>query len=1048
MRKFLLGFASALLLLSSTAYAQERTVSGKVSSAEDGSPLPGVNVVIKGTTAGTVTDVEGNFKLSVPTGGVSLVFSFIGLQSSEVAIGDRAVVDVQLSLDVTQLSEIVVTAFGVQQEKKALGYAVQEVKGDQFTKARETNIINSLTGKIAGAQITSSSGGVGSSSRIILRGASSITGNNAPLFVVDGVPISNNQVFPTGGSTAGGGGGTDFGNGAGDLNPDDIEAITVLKGPNAAALYGSRASNGVILVTTKSGKGVKGLGVSVNSSTTFERPMRLPDFQNSYGQGADNQFFEWSDGSNDSGGVDESWGMPLDIGLEAVQWTSNGTTPEPWVSKPNNVSDFFETGVTLSNNVSLSSSNDKGNFRLSYTNLDQTGTLPNTDLRRNTIALNSGYNLTQKLRADFAVNYVKSKSDNRPTSGYNGQNPIQQFIWSGRNVDFSKLKDYKNLPTTNVGNGAGFAPINWNTRFQNNPYWSADNVINGNEKDRLFGNLRIAYKLNDLFSVFVRSGTDYYNEDQTRIRAKGVESTVEGNGGYSKYTESFVETNTDFLLMFKKDLGEDFAVSINAGGNRMDQQLRSLTSAAPQLELPGVYNLSNVKSGVQITTSDYFQDKRINSLYGSGQLAFKNYLFLDVTARNDWSSTLPDGANSYFYPSASLSGVISDMFDLGAPFSFLKVRGSYAQVGSDTSPYNLQQIVATRSPWGTVLSPTVSQTLLNPALKPEITTSLEAGVEAAFFAGRLGLTATFYKAVTNDQIIPVQISGSSGYTARNTNIGEMQNRGIEIQLTGTPVKTQGGFSWDVAVNFARNINEVISLAPGLDQLVLGGQWNVDVQARPGQAYGALFGPGFLKDPNGNIIHENGIPQIDETYRVLGNTTPKWTGGINNTFSYKGLVLDVLIDGRYGGDVYSMTTTWGRYSGVLEETLLGRETGIVGTGVKVGADGNFVQNDVVVTAEAYNKGAYSNAVAESSIFDGTYIKLRQLQLGYTLPNRFFGKTPFRDVTVSVVGRNLGLIYATIPHIDPETSFSSGNEQGLEFGQIPTNRSLGFNVSFKL
>jgi TonB-linked SusC/RagA family outer membrane protein len=1046
MKKFLL-LCSAVVFAFSSAWAQERSVSGKVTSSEDGSPLPGVNVVLKGTTSGTVTDVDGNFKLSTPVSGGALVFSFIGLQTQEVAIGDRSVIDVSLSLDVTQLSEVVVTAFGVQQEKKALGYSVQEVKGDQFTKARETNIINSLSGKIAGAQITSNSGGVGSSSRIVLRGTNSITGNNQPLFVVDGVPISNNRSFPSGASTAGGGGGTDFGSGAGDLNPDDIETITVLKGPNAAALYGSRASNGVILVTTKSGKGTKGLGVSVNSSTTFERPMRLPDFQNSYGQGADNQFFEWSDGSNDSGGVDESWGMPLDIGLEAVQWTSNGEYAEPWVSQPNNVKDFFETGVTLSNNLSLSSSNDKGNFRLSYTNLNQTGTLPNTDLKRNTISLNSGYNLTDKLRADFAANYVKNKSDNRPTSGYNGQNPIQQFIWSGRNVDFEKLKDYQNLPITNVGNGKGFAPINWNTRYQNNPYWSADNVINGNVKDRIFGNARLSYKLTDYLSVFVRSGMDYYTEDQTRIRAKGVESTVEGNGSFQKYTESFIEANTDFLLMFKKDLSQDLALSLNAGGNRMDQQLRSLTSTAPQLELPGVYNLSNVKSGVQIQTTNYFERKRINSIYGSGQVAFKNYLFLDFTARNDWSSTLPEGENSYFYPSVSLSATLSDIFKLQTPFSFLKVRASYAQVGSDTNPYNIQQVLASRSPWGTVLAPTVSQTLLNPSLKPEITTSLEAGLEATLFEGRLGLTTTLYRAITTDQIIPVQISGSSGYTARNTNIGEMQNQGIELQLTGSPLKLKNGFSWDIAINFARNINEVISLAPGLDQLVLGGQWNVDVQARPGQPYGSLFGPGFLKDSNGNIVHIDGIPQIDETYRVLGNTTPKWTGGITNTFSYKNLVLDVLVDGRYGGDIYSMTTTWGRYSGVLEETLLGRETGIVGVGVMEDSEGNFVPNDVVVTAEAYNKAAYSNAVAESSIFDGTFIKLRQVQLGYTIPNKFFGKTPFRDVTVSLVGRNLALLYATIPHIDPETSFSSGNEQGLEFGQIPTNRSLGFNVSFK-
>jgi TonB-linked SusC/RagA family outer membrane protein len=1044
-RILLLCLTAVLMVTSSVTWAQERTVSGRVTSSEDGSALPGVNVVLKGTTTGTVSDANGAYTLSVPSQGGVLVFTFIGFTSQEVEVGSRTAIDVLMVQDIKQLSEVVVTALGVDQAKKGLGYSVQDVKGDQFIKAREQNIVNALQGNVAGAQITNSSGAVGSSSRIVLRGANSITGNNQPLFVVDGIPISNRAT-----GNSGNGGGTDFGNGAADLNPDDIESITVL-GPNAASLYGSRASNGVILITTKSGKGTKGLGVSVNTSVMFDEPLRLPSFQNSYGQGASNTFFEWYNGHDDDGAVDESWGMPLDIGLEAVQFTSNGLYAEPWVSHPNNVKDYFETGVLASTNIGLSGASDKGNFRLSITNLSQTGTLPNTDLTRRTAALNAGYNLSAKLKGDFAGNYVRGFSDNRPTVGYNGQNPIQQFIWSGRQVDFSRLKNYQNLPITDVGLGAGYAPINWNTRFQNNPYWSAHNVINANTRDRGFGNVRLTYQVTDWLSFFVRSGLDFYTEDQTRIRAKGVESSTNGNGYYQKYTESFFESNSDFLLMARKEINDDISLSVNFGGNRMDQKFRSLSGTAPELELPGVYNLTNVRSGVNLQTADFSQQKQINSLYGSANVAFRNYLFLDITARNDWSSTLPSSENSYFYPGVSLSASISDIFEMQSnTLSNLKIRGSWVQVGSDTDPYRLVQVFSFRSPWGTVLAPTESNSLLNPLLKPEITTSVEAGLEADFFNGRLKAVLNLYKKNTTDQIIPVQVSGASGFTSAIKNVGEMENKGIELVLSGSPLRTSTGFEWYSSANFSRNINKVVKLEEGLEALNLGGQWNVSVQARVGEAYGTLFGPGFRKDPNGNVIHgENGLPQIDETYRVLGNVTPKWFAGWNNTFSYKGLSFNVLVDGRYGGDIYSMTTTWGRYAGVLEETLLGRETGIVGVGVISNGDGTFRPNDVVVTAEQYNKAAYSNDVAESSIFDGSYIKLRQMQLGYTLPNKLFGKLPFRDVTVSLVGRNLAILYTKVPHIDPETSFNNGNgDQGLEFGQIPTNRSMGFNLNFKL
>lgn len=1045
MNRSLLLLLLACLLIGSETLAQSRSVSGQVISSEDGSAIPGVSVFVKGTNQGTTTDAEGRYTINAAGDNTTLIFSFIGFKMQEIVVGNRLTLNVSLENEAKELGEVVITAFGVSQEKRALGYAVQEVGGDKFTTTRDQNIVSSLSGRIAGANVVTSSGGVGSSSRIVLRGASSITGNNEPLFVVDGIPISNRT---TGNSSSGGG--ADFGNGAADINPDDVESITVL-GPNAAALYGSRASNGVILITTKSGKGSKGLGVSVNVSNQYDSPMRLPDFQNSYGQGPINNFFQYIDGANGEEGTDESWGMPLDIGLEAVQWTSGGKYAEAWRSRPDNVRNFFQTGRLTTQNISLSGSNTTGNYRLSLTNLEQVGTLINTDLSRKTIALNAGLNLSPKLSTDFSANYVRGKSDNRPTYGYSGQNPIQQFIWSGRNVDLQALKNYKKLPSATTGLGAGITPINWNDRFQNNPYWSAYNSINANQRDRVFGNVKVNYKLTDWLSVFVRTGVDYFTEGQTRIQAKGMLSSSNANGFYQEYKETNFEANTDFLVSAHRDINTDFTVNASFGGNRRDQKFEQMAATANELELPGVYNLSNVKSGIAPIMANFKNQKRVNSLYGSFNLSYKNYLFLDVSGRNDWSSTLPVNGNSFFYPGVSLSATLSDIFEIESnTLSFLKARGSWVQVGSDTNPYALIQTFSFRSPWGAVLSPTEANSLLNPQLKPEITTSVEAGIEASFFKGRLNATITGYKKSTRDQIIPIQISASSGYTSRNTNIGEMVNKGFEIQLGGSPVVLSNGFEWNVSFNFARNFNMVTELAEGLESLTLGGQWNVSVQARVGEAYGSLYGPGFKRDPKGNIIHgEDGLPEIDTNYKILGNVTPKFTSGITNTFSFRGLSLDILIDGRYGGDVYSMTTTWGRYAGILEETMIGRELGIVGKGVIANGDGTYRRNDVVVSAEAYNNRAYSNNVAESSIFDGTFIKLRQVQLGYRLPNTLLKKLPIRDVTVSVVGRNLALLYSTIPHIDPETSFSSANgAQGMEFGQIPTNRSIGFNINFKL
>lgn len=1048
MKRILLVCLTAVFAFaSSELWAQERTVSGRVTSAEDGSGLPGVNVVVKGTTNGTVTDVNGNYSVSAPAQGGILVFTFIGLISQEIEIGTRNSVDVQMSQDVQQLSEVVVTAFGIEKEKKSLGYAVQDVAGDQLTTVREPNLVNALTGRVAGVQITNASGGVGSSSRIVLRGAASLTGNNQPLFVVNGVPINNENY-----GTATGNGGADRPNGAAEINPDDVESISVLKGPNAAALYGSRASNGVILITTKSGRNTKGIGISVNSSATFEKPLRLPDYQNSYGGGYNENYYHWVDGTTDSGGEDESWGPPLDKGLEFVQWNSFDGKPLPWVSRPDNVKNFFETGRTIQNNIALSGGNDKADFRLSVSNLNQKGMIPNTEMERNSIDINAGVNLTEKLKVRATVNYIKSASDNLPGGGYDNNNPMQQFTWFQRNVDIAALKDFSKLPLAPEGTSAAGTPINWNTNFNNNPYWVLYNNTQGFDKDRIIGNIRLSYDFTDWLSLAVRTGTDYFTDLSTKKRAVG--SNDFPNGNYEEIDRTWYETNTDFLLSAKKDIGTEFKLGASLGGNLMRQVYSRNTLEAPELEIPGVYNLDNSKVAIEAETFD--QQKEIHSLYGSVDLSFRDYLFLTLTGRNDWSSTLPENNNSYFYPSVALSADVSSMLGLQSEtLSYAKIRGGWAQVGADTEPFKLQNVYTFFDPWnGSLITPTVNNTLLNPNLKPEISSSFEVGTELGLLGNKINVEVTYYNKKSTDQIVPVSISGATGYTSFQINAGEIVNKGFEVAISGSPVRSANGFSWDIAINYSRNRNKVVTLAEGLDALELGRYWNSQVLARRGEPYGVIFGPDYQRDPNGNIIHVNGVPQKDNTNKVLGNVNPDWIGGITNTFSYKGISLNVLIDAKIGGDVYSMTNAWGRYSGILKETLIGRENGIIGEGVMAaGTDeqGNtiYVPNNVVVPAQRYNHAAFGNNIVAGSVFDASYVKLRQISIGYSLPKSIIGKTPFRAVTLSITGRNLALLYSNAPHIDPETAFGNGNGTlGLEHAQLPSSRSLGFNLNFTL
>jgi TonB-linked SusC/RagA family outer membrane protein len=1077
--RWLLGF---FLLISQLpgAYAQDRTLEGRVLD-DAGIPLPGVSILLKGTSRGTVTNLNGMYKLNTNQETGVLVFSYVGFKTQEVAIGSQSVIDITLQADAAQLNEVVVTALGIEKEKKALGYAVQEVKGEALVQARETNLVNALSGKVAGVTVVGTPSGIGGSARITIRGDKSLNlGRNQPLFVVDGVPISNEQ----NGNSGRGMQDADYGNGAAVVNPDDIASISVLKGANAAALYGARANNGVILITTKSGKGTKGIGISVNSNTTFDSPLRLPDYQNVYGQGLNGEFgFVDGNGGGIRDGVDESWG-PRGNGQLIPQFTSptaNGfrggdigdpragsaqrqlelaargaITPTPFNIFPNNVRDFFEVGQTFSNNVALAGGNESGDFRLSYTNLNQTGIVPNTDLQRNTVAFNGGYNLSNKLKVRTSINYVKGTSGNRPNNSYGTENIMYLFnCWLPRSIDVSAMRDYWQIGRE------GTQQFGWNYNYHDNPYFQLYENTNSQDFDRVFGNVSMSYQFTDNLSLQVRAGTDVNNELRERKRAFSTQRFP--FGAYRIEELFFEERNMDVLLNYNKNLSPNFTMNFSLGGNLMRQVRRELDVQAPQLLIPGIYNLSNTR--VELQQADFKSERRINSIYGQAQFGYKNMVFLDLTARNDWSSTLPVNNNSYFYPSASLSAVVSDMVELPGFISFAKLRAGVAQVGNDTDPFQLTQPFAPGQPFGDFRTFSETAVLANPNLKPEISTSYEFGADFRFLNGRIGLDLAYYDIVSRNQILRIPLTITSGYSAATLNAGKIRNWGYEATLNLVPVRANNGFQWDIDVNFSANRSEVLELAEGIDNYVMGNRY-LTVEARVGERMGSMYGIGYrrVEDRNspffGEIINDSrGRPIPVPERQLLGNYNPDWLMGVYNTFTFKGLTAGFLFDIRHGGVVYSHTQTVGREGGMLIETLEGRAdgydlslpgNGVISPGVIQQPDGSFAPNTIKLTAREWHTAITNGRrIHEPMTYDASFVKLRELKIGYTIPNRIMGSLPFRDINVSIVGRNLAL-WTKVPHIDPETASVAGDDiiPGVESVAIPSTRSIGFNLSFKL
>jgi len=1080
----LLSFPLLILLMlgfTSATMAQERTVTGTVTDT-DGQPLISANVLVKGTSRGTVTDFNGEFELTVQPEDEILIFSYVGFGTKEFEIGDQSEFNVSLSEQVA-LSEVVVTALGVERDEKSLGYSVQKLDNEKISSVQATNAVNNLTGKVSGVNIVGGAAGPSASANVTIRGATSLTGNNQALFVVNGMPITNNLFSPgdgINGSTT-----IDFGNAAQILNPADIESVSVLKGASAAALYGTRASNGVILITTKTGEGSEGWGVSMNTNTTVERLLRMPDFQNTYGFGGRGKY-SYNDGTTYTGdffdAFGENWGPRMD-GTPIKQWNSGGE-PVPYTPAPDNVENFFRTGVTSINNVALSNSSENGDFRLSFTNTQLQGIVPNTNLQRNNIFASMGQRLfDERLDVRANITYHRSGSDNVPNAGYDESSSVMyNWLWYPRYVPIDDLRDYWEPGQV------GLQQRNFEELWTNNPWFVVNENTNSFEADRLYGNLKLEYDFNEHFSARFRFGGDVKNEQRQFRRAFSTKSQL--FGGFREDEITFQETNTEFLLSYdSKTSGTGlFDVSVKLGGNIMRQSSDLLSANAPQLLAPGIFNLGNSRTNV--LTEQTVAEKGINSAFGLVSVGFKNWLYLDVTGRNDWSSTLPPDNNSFFYPSFSLSGVLSEVMNLNnSPLSFLKLRASYAEVGGDTDPFLLSPFFNYRSPFGNFSALTSNRDALNPNLRPEQTESYEFGVDARFLNGRLGVDLTYYEMNSTDQIIFLPVTLTSGRDNRLINGGEIENTGFEITLNAQPITKQNGLNWNVDLNLFRNRAVVQSLPEGISNyqvvsdLFPGDEGGADLslEARPGQAFGQLVGLGFQRDDQGRIIHENGLPLLTDDKVSAGTFQPDFRFGVYNTLSYKNFNFGFLFDGQKGGKIYSRTHALMNTGGTITNnddpnldlsTLEGRieydvsydangnpvydlvdAGGVVGPGVKFDDNGNLVENDVEVGTREYFYAYYGNGFnrdnIEAATYDATFVKLREVRFGYTLPQPFVDKIGLQSATVSLIGRNLAL-FTDVPSIDPE-NFSIRNgriTQGFESTSLPSTRSFGVSINVRL
>ena len=1074
-----------LALIVQISFAQSKSITGTVSD-QDGLPLPGVNIVVQGTTNGTQTDFDGNYAI-LASEGQSLVFSYIGYKNETRAVGTSNTINLQMSEDAQALDEVVVTALGIKREKKALGYATTNVGGDEVNTAKETNFVNSLSGKVAGLDIKKSNT-LGGSSNIVLRGYTSITGNNQPLFVIDGTPVSNlsnssSSSFDTAtNDQTSGRGGYDFGNAAMDINPEDIETINVLKGAAASNLYGYRAANGVIIITTKTGKRKKGLGFTVNSGITFSNYDKdtFPKYQTEYGagygpyyDGPGGYFFEQDidgDGLDDLTTVfteDASFGAAFDPSLLVYQWDAfypespNYLQATPYVAGKNDFSQIFNTGVTLNNSISVSAGSDTGSFRLGYTNLDQTGIYPNSQLQRNSIDFNGSQDLSDKFTVGVKATFTKTDGKGRSGTGYDGKNIAQSYRqWYQTNVDIAAQEQAYLTTGRNVSWNYGGDPLTEGGRkpiFFNNPYFVLYESYETDTRNRLFGNVNLTYKAKDWLSITGRTSLDTYSELQEERIAVGSVDVSE----YSRFNRTFTEINYDLLFNYNFDLSEKLSLDGVVGATARQQRIESIRAkTSGGLAVPRLYALGNSVNLLNPPT-EYLGKLKDYGFYANASFGYNNLLYLDVSGRYDISSTLPEENNGFFYPAVSTSFVFSQLIDADW-LTFAKLRANYAEVGNSTNPYRVYDSYANPTNF-TVPFFSVSNQKSNPDFVNELTKSYEVGLETSFFNKRLGFDVAYYNTQSTNQIYPVAVSRATGYQSVVVNSGQIDNSGIELSAFVSPVRTED-FEWAISGTWAKNESEVVSLFenPATGEEVTNLQMaslqgGVSINATVGQPYGSIWGSNFTYLNGEKVVDpDNGRYVVDSAPQPIGDINPDWKGGITNRLTYKDFSFSFLIDIQKGGDVFSLDTWYGYATGIYDITAGTNELGnpkrdpvADGGGIileGVNPDGNT--NTTRTSMDTYaNALGYVRAPNALHVYDASYVKLREVTLSYNLPKKLIDKLPFNGISMSVVGRNLWIIDKNMPYSDPEAGLSSGNIQGYQSGAHPAQKEYGFNLKFQ-
>ena len=1063
------SLTAVLLLLCAIAFAQTRTISGQVKDIK-GDPVPFANISIKGTNTGVSADISGNFKIDARTGQV-LVVSSTSFAEQEVTVGDSPTLTITLQPQ-GNLQEVVVTALGIRRTRNQLPYAAQQITGDEVNKTRTSNFVQNLSGKVSGLEIRQTNT-LGGSTNVVVRGVKSFVGNNQALFVVDGVPFNNDNTNSANQTT--GRGGYDYGSAAADINPDDIESITVLKGAAASALYGSRGNNGVVLITTK--KSRRGLGITVNSGITVGSIDRktFAKYQNEYGAGY-GQYYEDPTGyffyrDVDGDGTpdlitptteDASYGAAFDPNLMVYQWDAfDCTSPNylkarPWMAAANGPAEFFQKQISSNQSIFIDGASDKGSFKLGYTRNDDRGILPNSSIKKNLVNFGGTYNITGNLTAGATINYANIEGKGRYGTGYDNNNVATNFRqWWETNVDIKGQQDAYNRthrnttwnwfdPTDPVN---GLVPIYWD-----NPYFTRYESFETDTRNRVFGNVNLNYKISDWLNIMGRVGLDQYGELQEERQAVGSINIP----GYSRFNRTYSEANFDLIANMDKNLSQDINFKALLGTNIRKQHTQSIdASTNGGLTVAGIYALNNSANPVN-PPSEFDGKREVDGVFAGATFTWRDMVTLDATVRRDASSTLPEGSNVYYYPSVSGGFTFSKLLPAVNWLTYAKVRANYAQVGNDAPIYSVLDVYTITTPFGSQPTTTVPSTKNNPILKPERTSSAEIGLEMAFLKNRAGFDIAYYQAKTIDQILPLAVSTATGYSSKFLNAGTIDNRGIELTMFGTPIQNKD-FSWTINLNWTRNRNKVVELFPGADNLVLATfQGGVSLNATLNQPYGTIRGSNFVYTNGQKTVDNDGYYIFSQTSNeVIGDPNPDWIGGINNTFKYKNIALSFLVDVRHGGDVFSLDMYYGMATGLYPETAGKNDLGSpsrnsLADGGGVILPGVYQDGKPNASRIANEYGTFGYVVIPSAgfVYDASYVKLREAVLTYSFPQKTIsGLKYFKGIDISVIGRNLWIIHKNLPYSDPEETLSSGNLQGYQGGAYPTTRTIAFNLKLR-